>query len=279
MAEKDSSGAGPSDTNKGLLREPDDTPTGKSNDQEGADSGATGASLEGLEKNGLHFMTKHFNTTGRAKEITQEDFSRHVHGDSKKAFDLFIGELSKTTKVIDDLKVENELRSKNATQHKRQIDALEQMDTNKQLRTDFEATVAELDILKTQLETVKSERDRYLKAFADAIINGSAGPPAADSHWIETLDHPEKLNDGTRGPTFANWEMRVRMKLQFDAIHYPTPARRMAYVVGRTSGLAAEYICPHIRPDDPKRYQDEEDVFKHMKAIFQFAPRATIISR
>lgn len=83
------------------------------------------------------------------------------------------------------------------------------------------------------------------------------------------MDHPEKLDDGKKGPTYEDWEMRIRMKLRADSHLYESSERRLVYVISRTTGASAGHIYPRTQDSHPDVYETEEDVFKHLKTIFQ----------
>jgi hypothetical protein len=98
------------------------------------------------------------------------------------------------------------------------------------------------DVVRARDLTI--ERDRYALQIAQqnpitiseegAITSTLAGVATRKSVKISD---PPTLSDGKK-PRFSEWLVLMKLKLNANADHYPTPALRISYVASRTKGGA-----------------------------------------
>src|SRR5436189_4306178 len=122
-------------------------------------------------------------------------------------------------------------------------------ETTATLQENLDATNAEIEQLRALLTakdtpipgTPTSERlADVLEALTEHLtrIDSPATPPKSAK-----IPDPPILTDG-KDPTFENWKLQIRGKLQVNADHFPTDEARMAYVFSRTGGDAQGHLWP-----------------------------------
>jgi len=100
------------------------------------------------------------------------------------------------------------------------------------------------------------------------------GTPAPEGKHTKSTKLPDGqvLVDG-KDPKFESWLIDVEGKLEANADHYPTAQARMAYVKSMCKGEAANHLLARMRKDSPDRYHDVDDIFDHLRTLYQDANR------
>jgi len=107
--------------------------------------------------------------------------------------------------------------------------------------------------------------------------NPPAAPPAPairrsiedDDPKPKRLPDPEPFECAEKGPAYNAWSTAVKIKLDEDARDFPTEARRIAYVYGRTIGEAQEILeprMPRVNPNAP--WQSVEEMFETLDSAY-----------
>lgn len=125
------------------------------------------------------------------------------------------------------------------------------------------------------------ERDTFHDRVEELERQGREGTAFS---MVATQKKSTKLPDGQvfsdgKDPKFESWLVDVQNKLEANADHYLTALARMQYVKSMCKGEAAEHLLPRFRKDSPQRYNDVEDMFEHLKTIYQDANRVTSAKR
>ncbi|KAL1975699.1 hypothetical protein VTN31DRAFT_4091 [Thermomyces dupontii] len=107
-----------------------------------------------------------------------------------------------------------------------------------------------------------NERDHYKQALAEEVILRRRTTMRS-----APLPDPPILTDGV-DPPFELWQARIKGKLRFNADYYPTAWHRVEYVLTRLGGEAARHTMRRARDGAPDPYEDEEDIFGHLREIF-----------
>ncbi|MGH7239444.1 MAG: hypothetical protein ACREHG_05175, partial [Candidatus Saccharimonadales bacterium] len=123
-----------------------------------------------------------------------------------------------------------------------------------------------------QIEELAGERNEFQRACAQSLVNqqSSFGQTFAQTMRTRTakFEHPDKLDDGV-SPEFEHWLSRMEKKLEVNADQYSTEASRIGYIESRTTGKAARHLGPRLRKGHPEQYQTAEEVFTHLKEIYE----------
>jgi hypothetical protein len=98
-------------------------------------------------------------------------------------------------------------------------------------------------------------------------LSGSSETHAAPRRSAKVAD-PLLLTDGT-DPTFDNWKLQLRDKLEVNADHFPTPRAKMAYVFGRTGRDAQTHLRPRYTEDSTEPFVSEEEMINHLSSIYE----------
>ena len=98
--------------------------------------------------------------------------------------------------------------------------------------------------------------------------NRQATPSAQDPPRSTKLPNPPIFTDG-KDLKFSDWLSRIKNKLRANEDHYPTKSIKLAYVEGRIKGEAATHISPRLRDDAIDPYGTVQDLFDHLKSIFE----------
>ncbi|KGY14482.1 hypothetical protein PABG_12657 [Paracoccidioides brasiliensis Pb03] len=85
-----------------------------------------------------------------------------------------------------------------------------------------------------------------------------------------TIDDLKHLTD-SKELKFEHWLSQMKNKLWENADHYPTKHMRIVYIENQTDGDAAHHIAPCMEEDHPKQYQTAEEMFEHLKSIYEDA--------
>jgi cell division protein FtsL len=142
----------------------------------------------------------------------------------------------------------------------------------------------EVDGLKQAYQELAADRDMYMTAFARLQIQAQAPVPVRSgresvevpgaipvdrpSKSTKLLPKGAKLSDGI-DPTFDSWLIDMRHSLSTNKDHYDTSETRMALVKRMCEGRAARHLLPRMREDSPNPFFDVEDMFDHLKTLFQ----------
>jgi hypothetical protein len=168
------------------------------------------------------------------------------------------------------------------------------LDSYQEVAAQLEAVQAQLEAVKTehavakadfeeQLETLNkikedliADRDMYMAAFArqqaENLRDGVR--PTIEQDTPRTAPKSTKLPKGAKlsdgeDPTFESWLIDMRDSLESNKDHYETPRARIAFVKRMCEGKAANYLLPRLREDAVNPFRDAEDMFSHLKIIFQ----------
>ena len=98
-------------------------------------------------------------------------------------------------------------------------------------------------------------------------LSGSTEAQVAPKRSAKVAD-PPLLTDGT-DPTFDNWKLQLRDKLEVNADHFPTPRAKMAYVFGRTGGDAQTHLRPQYTKDFTNPFIFKEEMIEYLSSIFK----------
>ncbi|ELR02738.1 hypothetical protein GMDG_05684 [Pseudogymnoascus destructans 20631-21] len=88
-----------------------------------------------------------------------------------------------------------------------------------------------------------------------------------ESHQKSTMiPDPPTLTDGIE-PAYDDWSIKIKMKLEANLDHFPTPALQMGYVQSRLGGKASSHINPRLRSTQNK-FQTVEEMFEVLDRVF-----------
>ncbi|ELR02722.1 hypothetical protein GMDG_05668 [Pseudogymnoascus destructans 20631-21] len=88
-----------------------------------------------------------------------------------------------------------------------------------------------------------------------------------ESHQKSTMiPDPPTLTDGIE-PAYDDWSIKIKMKLEANLDHFPTPALQMGYVQSRLGGKASSHINPCLRSTQNK-FQTVEEMFEVLDRVF-----------
>ncbi|OAF54225.1 hypothetical protein VC83_09514 [Pseudogymnoascus destructans] len=90
-----------------------------------------------------------------------------------------------------------------------------------------------------------------------------------ESHQKSTkIPDPPTLTEGIE-PAYDDWSIKIKMKLEANLDHFPTPALQMGYVQSRLGGKASSHINPRLRSTQNK-FQTVEEMFEVLDRVFKF---------
>ncbi|ELR05471.1 hypothetical protein GMDG_07393 [Pseudogymnoascus destructans 20631-21] len=93
-----------------------------------------------------------------------------------------------------------------------------------------------------------------------------------ESHQKSTkIPDPPTLIDGIE-PAYDDWSINIKMKLEANLDHFPTPALQMGYVQSRLGGKASSHINPRLRSTQNK-FQTVEEMFEVLDRVFSDSDR------
>ncbi|EEH17366.1 hypothetical protein PABG_07362 [Paracoccidioides brasiliensis Pb03] len=147
-------------------------------------------------------------------------------------------------------------------------------DTITRLRMERNNATDQAAVKQSQIDELIAERDELSHTLVRMTVSNQAASrgvtPSETTRRSVKIDDPKHLTDG-KEPKFEHWLSRMKNKLRENADHYPTERMRIAYIENRTDGDAARHIAPRMEEDHPERYQTAEEIFEHLKSIYEDA--------
>jgi hypothetical protein len=142
------------------------------------------------------------------------------------------------------------------------------------LQEELLAAQAEIEALRAQLAD-RSSRDSspsnsglvtVLEMLAQRL-DRTATPTDRPQRSAKVAD-PPVLTNGI-DPTFDNWKLQLRDKLEVNADHFPSIRARMAYVFGRTGGDAQTHLRPRYAEESADAFESDEGMVAHLASIYE----------
>ncbi|QKX58439.1 uncharacterized protein TRUGW13939_11249 [Talaromyces rugulosus] len=184
-------------------------------------------------------------------QMNEQEFLSLCRTDPQRLFDRMYEQQDKSAQQAEDLRIQNE---------KEQQSLMVEVANLKQTIRDQTAAMRELI---EERDTAQDRADR----------TGWGTPAPEGKHTKSTkLPDGQVLVDG-KDPKFESWLIDVEGKLEANADHYPTAQARMAYVKSMCKGEAANHLLARMRKDSPDRYHDVDDIFDHLRTLYQDANR------
>ncbi|KGM91419.1 uncharacterized protein PADG_12491 [Paracoccidioides brasiliensis Pb18] len=129
-------------------------------------------------------------------------------------------------------------------------------------------------VKQSQIDELIAECDELSHTLVCMTVSNQAasrGVTPSETTWRSVkIDDPKHLTD-SKEPKFEHWLSWMKNKLRENADHYPTERMRIAYIENWTDGDAARHIAPCMEEDHPERYQTAEEIFEHLKSIYEDA--------
>ncbi len=129
------------------------------------------------------------------------------------------------------------------------------------------AANAEIERLRELLEARDTPASSDDSSDRLATILEALAQRTTSSRSAKVAD-PPLLTDGT-DPTFDNWKLQLRDKLEVNADHFPNARARMAYVFGRTGGDAQTHLRPRYAEESADPFTSEEEMIDHLSSIYE----------
>ncbi len=134
-------------------------------------------------------------------------------------------------------------------------------------REELAAANAEIERLRELLEARDTPASSDDSSDRLATILEALAQRTASSRSAKVAD-PPLLTDGT-DPTFDNWKLQLRDKLEVNEDHFPNNRARMAYVFGRTGGDAQTHLRPRYAEESADPFTSEEEMINHLSSIYE----------
>ncbi len=134
-------------------------------------------------------------------------------------------------------------------------------------REELAAANAEIERLRELLEARDTPASSDDSSDRLATILEALAQRTASSRSAKVAD-PPLLTDGT-DPTFDNWKLQLRDKLEVNEDHFPNNRARMAYVFGRTGGDAQTHLRPRYAEESADPFTSEEEIINHLSSIYE----------
>jgi hypothetical protein len=144
-----------------------------------------------------------------------------------------------------------------------------------------DTTIAEKDAVISEkeiiIEGLETEQSVLMRQIAQMVLDGGRVPVAQGARKSTKIPDPPELVDGT-DPTFDDWVLLMKEKLEANADHYDTPQLRIAYVVSRTKGEARSHVIERRKDSSPDKYRDASDIFEHLHIVYNDVNK-TLVAR
>ena len=111
--------------------------------------------------------------------------------------------------------------------------------------------------------------EQTVAALLESIVRslGRSGTPFGTSKSTKLPD-PPILTDG-KDPTFENWKLQMRDKLQVNSDYFPTEEARMAYVFSRTGGDAQAHLHPRYTETSEDPFLTDQEMINYLSSIYE----------
>ena len=140
-----------------------------------------------------------------------------------------------------------------------------------EFREELLAAQAEIRELRAQLEAHTprdpSPSNRDFATVLEALVQ-QLPPAAARPERSAKVADPPVLTDGT-DPSFDNWRLQLRDKLEVNADHFPNLRTRMAYVFGRTGGDAQTHLRARYAEESADSFTSDAEMVAHLASIYE----------
>lgn len=144
----------------------------------------------------------------------------------------------------------------------------------------LQAQVAELT---AQLQEATAANEQPL--FRSVESGPAHGPPRDPTSPVSTspdhrryaikLPNPTPFTDGI-SPTFEQWEVQVRNKLQVNHWQFPDEQTKVAWLISLISGTAAETLSPYTDPCHPSPYTTVAEILTLLRVSYSNPEREGI---
>jgi hypothetical protein len=122
----------------------------------------------------------------------------------------------------------------------------------------------EKDLLEAKMEsTVLQKMLDRAQAVREGSVN-STHPPSGKSM---KFPDPVTFDKGT-AQEYQQWERKVRNKLNYNADHFVSEAAKVAYAALLVTGVAGEFIEPHLVEDSADKVETMDDFFGKLRIRF-----------
>jgi hypothetical protein len=121
------------------------------------------------------------------------------------------------------------------------------------------------EVIQTQEQSMGEQATilKYLeKSKGSQNRNGNREPNQKSTK----IPDPPVLTDGIE-PAYEDWSIKMKMKLEANLDHFPTPALQMSYVQSRIGGKASTHINPRLRSIQNK-FQTVEEMLEVLDRVF-----------
>ena len=142
------------------------------------------------------------------------------------------------------------------------------------LQEELSAAQAEIELLRAQL-AARTPRDTSpsnagLVAVLETLARRLDRPssPADRPQRSAKVADPPILTNGA-DPSFDNWRLQIRDKLEVNADHFPNVRARMAYIFGRTGGDAQTHLRPRYAEESADAFETDEEMVAHLASIYE----------
>ncbi|ODH12532.1 hypothetical protein ACO22_06601, partial [Paracoccidioides brasiliensis] len=147
-------------------------------------------------------------------------------------------------------------------------------DTITCLRMEQNNATDQAAVKQSQIDELIAECDELSHTLVCMTVSNQAASqgvtPSETTQRSVKIDDPKHLTDGKESK-FEHWLSQMKNKLWENADHYPTEHMRIAYIENQTDGDAAHHIAPCMEEDHPEQYQTAEEIFEHLKSIYEDA--------
>jgi hypothetical protein len=136
------------------------------------------------------------------------------------------------------------------------------------LQEELSAAQAEIEELRARLADRSSRDSSPSNSGLITVLEALARRLDWTPQRSAKVADPPILTNGT-DPTFDNWKLQLRDKLEVNADHFPTIRVRMAYVFGRTGGDAQTHLRPRYAEESAHAFESDDEMVAHLASIYE----------